>query len=336
MKEIIHRSTRRKISNVSRNKKITVSSRTSKNLFKIKKIKHRSSHKNTEVTSSTSIEINNEEDFTVYYSEEENKTLIKRYGIDLLSLGKMMEQSQRIPVDFLSRHAIKEHHRANVIEFIYLLIISTKMEIQTFFLCVYIMDSFIAKAQRSICKDEFALIAFTSLLIASKKESTIPFSINDMASVINKSISSSEKITKSTIKQKEIEIMLAVNFDFVKFSLYDFIQIFLYDLKFNLVPEIKKTDIEVYLNKMSEYSLEIVKKLLLDVSFYKYNSLLTGVACIIIAFDMIKNNPIPENIDMFFSKWIYGLLERYPKKEVKEIYDDIVTRLNFIPSKESK
>ena len=332
MKAVIHRSTRRKISNLSRNKKITVSNKTP---FKIKKIKHRS-HKSTEVTSSASFEINNEEDFTVYYSEEENKALIKRYGIDLLSLGKMMEQSQRIPVDFLSRHEIKEHHRANVIEFIYLLIISTKMEIQTFFLCVYIMDSFMTKVQRSICKDEFALIAFTSLLIASKKESTIPFSIKDMASVIDKSISSSEKITNSTIKQKEIEIMLTVNFDFVKFSLYDFIQIFLYDLKFNLVPEIKKTDIEVYLNKISEYSLEIVKKLLLDVSFYKYNSLLTGVACIIIAFDMIKNNPIPENIDMFFSKWIYGLLERYPKKEVKEIYDDIVTRLNFIPSKESK
>ena len=332
MKAVIHRSTRRKISNLSRNKKITVSNKTP---FKIKKIKHRS-HKSYEVTSSASFEINNEEDFTAYYSQEENKALIKRYGIDLLSLGKMMEQSQWIPVDFLSRHEIKEHHRANVIEFIYLLITSTKMEIQTFFLCVYIMDSFMTKVQRSICKDEFALIAFTSLLIASKKESTIPFSIKDMASVINQSISSSEKVTNSTIKQKEIEIMLTVNFDFVKFSLYDFIQIFLYDLRFNLVPEIKKTDIEVYLNQISEFSLEIIKKLLVNVSFYKYNSLLTGVACIIISFDMIKNNPIPENIDMFFSKWIYGLLERYPKKEVKEIYDDIVTRLNFIPSKESK
>lgn len=332
MKAVIHRSTRRKISNLSRNKKITVSN---KKPFKIKKIKHRS-HKSPEVTSSASFEINNEEDFTAYYSQEENKALIKRYGIALLSLGKIMEQSQWIPVDFLSRHAIKEHHRANVIEFIYLLITSTKMEIQTFFLCVYIMDSFMTKVQRSICKDEFALIAFTSLLIASKKESTIPFSINDMASVINQSISSSEKVTNSTIKQKEIEIMLTVNFDFVKFSLYDFIQIFLYDLRFNLVPEIKKTDIEVYLNQISEFSLEIIKKLLVNVSFYKYNSLLTGVACIIISFDMIKNNPIPENIDMFFSKWIYGLLERYPKKEVKEIYDDIVTRLNFIPSKESK
>ena len=332
MKAVIHRSTRRKISNLSRNKKITVSNKTP---FKIKKIKHRS-HKSTEVTSSASFEINNEEDFTTYYSQEENKALIKRYGIDLLSLGKMMEQSQWIPVDFLSRHAIKEHHRANVIEFIYLLITSTKMEIQTFFLCVYIMDSFMTKVQRSICKDEFALIAFTSLLIASKKESTIPFSINDMASVINQSIFSSEKVTNSTIRQKEIEIMLTVNFDFVKFSLYDFIQIFLYDLRFNLVPEIKKTNIEVYLNQISEFSLEIIKKLLVNVSFYKYNSLLTGVACIIISFDMIKNNPIPENIDMFFSKWIYGLLERYPKKGVKEIYDDIVTRLNFIPSKESK
>ena len=223
MKAVIHRSTRRKISNLSRNKKITVSNKTP---FKIKKIKHRS-HKSPEVTSSASFEINNEEDFTAYYSQEENKALIKRYGIDLLSLGKMMEQSQWIPVDFLSRHEIKEHHRANVIEFIYLLITSTKMEIQTFFLCVYIMDSFMTKVQRSICKDEFALIAFTSLLLASKKESTIPFSINDMASVINQSISSSEKVTNSTIKQKEIEIMLTVNFDFVKFSLYDFIQIFI-------------------------------------------------------------------------------------------------------------
>lgn len=318
MKEVIRRSTLRKVPNVSRNVK---KNRNSKNILKIRKIK--SSHKSTEANSSTSVVLNNKEEFIDYYSSQENKAFLDKVRNDFLSLENKMQQSQSISIDFLTRHAINAQYRANVIDYIYLLIISTKTEIQTFFLCVYIFDSFIAKVQKSIDKEELTIIAFTSLLIASKQESTIPFTVNDILSVINQSVSSSETISNDIIKQKEIEIILTVNFDFVEFSLYDIIQIFLNDLKCHLDQEITKSEIDFYFKQMNDYSIEVCKSLLLDVSFYKYNLLLTGIASIVISYDLMCSKAIPEKIFSFFTYWINQLLERYPKKEVKEIYSDI-------------
>ena len=74
---------------------------------------------------------------------------------------------------------------------------------------------------------------------------------------------------------------------------------------------------------MNDYSIEVCKSLLLDVSFYKYNLLLTGIASIVISYDLMCSKAIPEKIFSFFTYWINQLLERYPKKEVKEIYSDI-------------
>ena len=268
--------------------------------------------------------IETKKDFIQYY-QQEDKNIIRTYGNEIFKYGRFLESIHQIPHTFLKNHQIEHNLRAKIVNYLFELIKVSKTEYQVFFLTVYIMDSFLSKTSKKHHDSEFFLVAFTSLLVSSKLECTKPFTIIDILQLCCKISKSS--YTENDIREKETEIMLTLNFDFVNYSAYDFAETFIFDFTSNNSNEIDKFKMKDYVDTLDHICLHLLKVLLLDVEFNKYNQSLIAIACMIISYEiLISNYPdITQEISSFLYTWINSLMSetRYPKEKVMEIYHEI-------------
>ena len=114
----------------------------------------------SDISGTTTPSIKSKEDFLQYYQSEEKKTL-QVYGREMLKYGESLEQKEPIPFDFLKKHTIPFEIRASMIQYISDLLNKVKTEDQTFFLTVYIIDSYLSKTTNIVNEKEFFFISFT-------------------------------------------------------------------------------------------------------------------------------------------------------------------------------
>lgn len=278
------------------------------------------------VTADSSLKstIDTKEEFVQYYQQEDKK-IIRTYGNEIFKNGRSLELTHQIPYIFLKNHQIDHTLRAKIVNYLFELIKVSKTEYQAFFITVYIMDSFLSKTTKKHHDTDIFLVAFTSLYISSKLECVKPFTIIDILQLCCKI--SKSNYTKNAILEKEKEILLTTNFDFINYSAYDFAKTFISDFTSNNPNEIGKFKMKDYVDTLDHICLHLLKVLLLDVEFYKYNQSLIAIACMIVSYEILISNylDITQEISSFLYTWINSLVSetRYPREKVMEIYHEI-------------
>ena len=240
----------------------------------------------SDISGTTTPSIKSKEDFLQYYQSEDKKTL-QVYGHDILKYGESLEQKESIPFDFLHRHNFSIELRVNVLQYISDLLIKVKVEDHTFFLTVFVLDSYLNKTNESVNDNDFYLVAFTSLYVASKMESLQPFTIADVINLCQATVG--HEYTESEVFEKEKEIINSLNFNLLCFSSYDFMKTFMCDFKVNNAERIEKMKAEKYIDLLETKCTEILKVLAMRVQFYQYSSSLISIAALIVAFDILKS-----------------------------------------------
>lgn len=240
----------------------------------------------SDISGTTTPSIKSKEDFLQYYQSEDKKTL-QVYGHDILKYGESLEQKESIPFDFLHKHTFSIELRVNVLQYISDLLIKVKVEDHTFFLTVFVLDSYLNKTNESVNDNDFYLVAFTSLYVASKMESLQPFTIADVINLCQATIG--HEYTESEVFEKEKEIINSLNFNLLCFSSYDFMKTFMCDFKVNNAERIEKMKAEKYIDLLETKCRDILKVLAMRVQFYQYSSSLISIAALIVAFDILKS-----------------------------------------------
>ena len=240
----------------------------------------------SDISGTTTPSIKSKEDFLQYYQSEEKKTL-QVYGHDILKYGESLEQNESISSDFLDRHNCSIELRVIVLQYISDLLIKVKVEDHTFFLTVFVLDSYLNKTNDTVNENDFYLIAFTSLYIASKMESLQPFTIADVINLCQATIG--REYTESEVFEKEKTIINSLNFNLISFSSYDFMKTFMCDFKVNNAERIEKMKAEKYIDLLETKCTDILKVISMRVQFYQYNSSLIAIAALIVAFDILKS-----------------------------------------------
>lgn len=121
------------------------------------------------------------------YLNRENSTLIKSYGSESYQYIKHIENDS-ICKTFLYKHKINPEIRSKMVDWMIEVLAVYKSEAETFFLSVYLMDSFINNCNIVIKSEDVHLIGVTCMFMATKFEDIIPIRISCFVNKISHGI----------------------------------------------------------------------------------------------------------------------------------------------------
>lgn len=117
------------------------------------------------------------------YLEKENVIIIRNYGNEIYRYMRTIEDIG-IPNNFMDRHKINPEIRTKMVDWIVEVLSVYKCEHETFFLSIYIMDSFIYKTKNVLTSDDVHVLGLTAMFIASKFEDVIPIRMSSLVTKI--------------------------------------------------------------------------------------------------------------------------------------------------------
>jgi hypothetical protein len=117
------------------------------------------------------------------YLEKENVIIIRNYGTEIYHYMRSIEHIG-IPSNFMEKHKINPDIRTKMVDWVVEVLSVYKCEQETYFLSVYIMDSYIFKSPAIITTDEIHIIGLTAMFVASKFEDMIPIRMSSLVSKI--------------------------------------------------------------------------------------------------------------------------------------------------------
>ncbi len=259
-----------------------------------------------------------------YYIKQISEELISKYGNYFL---KTYDQKNMDipPVDFMSRHKIKLSIRTKMVNWMLEVFHSLNSNEETIFCAVNIMDKFIWKSEEILKSEDIHLIGIVCIYIASKTYDIVPIQMNNLIHLVGHNM-----FDQNCIKQMEKIIIKTINFDLMCPNTYEFIQFILYDFYSNNKESIVQLKLKKMLDILENNSIWLAK---MCNHFEKYSSLspiILSVACIIIAYDMMKDNCklLTEEMNNFFKDWLkflYVNIAKTPeaKNNVEKIYREI-------------
>ena len=128
----------------------------------------------SQVSQSTSFVNSSQPDYT----KRESKILIMNYGKDIFQELDSSDKSH-IPHNFLKRHPIEiELFRMKMVDWMIEVFSKVKSDLQTFYLAVYLMDSYLHKSPGTIKPKDIHIIGLTCIYIASKFEEVDAIKMN--------------------------------------------------------------------------------------------------------------------------------------------------------------
>ena len=259
-----------------------------------------------------------------YYIKEVSEELILKYGNYFL---KSFDQKKLdIPEsDFMTKHNIKPLIRTKMVNWMLEVFHSFKSNEETIFCAVKIMDKFLWNSIEIIKSEDIHLIGIVCIYLASKTYDLIPIQMNNLIHLVGHDI-----FDQQSIREMEKKIVKTINFDLMAPTTYEFIQFLLYDFYINNKKNIVALKLKKKLDILENCSIWLAK---LCNHFEKYSCvspIYLSVSCVIIAYDMMKDNSKSLNEDMqkFFKDWLkflYNNIAKSPeiKEEIEKIYKDI-------------
>ncbi|CAD8211569.1 unnamed protein product [Paramecium octaurelia] len=173
--------------------------------------------------------------------------LINNYSEPILDY--YLELNNQTPKNFLSNHTVSSNLRAKMVDWMVEVLTSYKCKDQTFFLAVKLMDSYLQKTSQKHIPQDLHLIGVTTMFMACKFEEIYPVKLQ----IVHEKIAH-KKLTKDEIKDKETNILTALDFNFIGITVLDVITIVLSILNMNQ----QLYQITLYLAKLALYDYEFV------------------------------------------------------------------------------
>ena len=259
-------------------------------------------------------ELKNKEEFkffdvSEYYIRTISEDLISKYGRFFL---KSFDQKnlQRPPKDFISKHKINPLIRTKMVNWMIEVFHSFNSNEETIFSSVTIMDKYLWKSKDEIKSEDIHLIGMVCMYLASKTYDMTPIQMNVLIKLVGHDL-----FDQITIKEMEKKIIKTINFDVFTPTTYEFIQFLLYDFYINNKQSIVNLKIKKMLDILENCSIWLAKMC----NHFEYYSSVSPIylsfSCVIIAFDLMKNNckSLNEDMQKFFKLWLKFLFNNIAK-----------------------
>jgi hypothetical protein len=192
------------------------------------------------------------------YRNRETQRLMKTYAMDLIR--ELLEKEQKYWVkEFLAAHTIPANIRAKMIDWMVEVLCSYKCSNHTFFVAVYYLDAFFKYTEKKYDINDLHLAGVASMFLAAKFEEIYPLRIK----VVHEKIAH-KKFSKEEIRDKETEMISALDFNCCPVTLLSFIECSLSHINMKeVLPAKLNSHLEklcVYIAKMVMHDYEIINK----------------------------------------------------------------------------
>lgn len=214
---------------------------------------------------------------SVKFRKSETEKVMNAYGKTWISDMKSKEHKYW-PKNSLENHRISPSVRAKMIDWMIEVLCSYKCTDMTFFIAVNYMDNYFQKTTVKHELNDLHLIGVSSMYVATKYEEISPLRISVMQSKI-----SHGKFSKEDIKNKETDILQALNFECSPVTILNFLEIGVETLK---LREVLSDSLFTHLVKLSVY---IAKMIMHEYDLSnRFSQSEFAVACIYIGLKIIQ------------------------------------------------
>lgn len=265
----------------------------------------------------------------INFLEIENSKLIITYGPAVYEYSRYLEgltynlkDSEVKLIEILKDHEITPHIRTKLVDWLFEVLYAYKCDESTIYLTIHLLDAYIFKSRLKLTNSELHLIGVTALYIASKLEDLCPLDLNTVKMKI-----CHNKFSEKELKRKEKHMLETLDFKIIFASTLDFIKNFIYDYEFNNKKVFAKIHVKEEIKYLEESAIFISKIILHNDIFTGFKSSIKAIACIILAFDLVRAN-VPSfagEIEKFTNEWLKFLVEqsRYEPDHILQLYNKI-------------
>lgn len=299
----------------------------------MKQMTHNTSHNTNHINVNsrqvlTSERKNSKKNYTINdYPDMENSKLILSYGPQVYEYSRYIEglaytlkDAEVKLIEVLKGHEVTPQIRTKLIDWLLEVLYAYKCEEATIYLAMHLLDAYFYRSKKKVNNSDIHLIGITCLYIASKFEDLYPLDINTVRIRISHC-----KFTEKEIHDKEKQILELLDFKIITASTLDFIKNFIYDFLYNNKKVISKIQGTTNITILEETAIYISKLIIHSDIFSGFKSSIKAIACIILAFDIVRVN-VPEfngEIEKFTNEWIKFLVEqsRYEPDHIIQLYN---------------
>ena len=231
-------------------------------------------------------------------------------------------QMKKASLSMLKKH-LPETSREAILRKLLEIVRKNKLPSGVFFLSSYIFEAYYFKAESPTKLNEINLVSLSTLFLAIQRY--FPMKSDDFLKVVGKGIKRREfeKI------QSQMTRVLGENFS--KFSGYDAMKLFLYDLEVNNREKIRALGIKPLISEMKKMSVFLMILIKLESETNSIPSSLTALSCLIVSFDVVRSvyQWLAEK-EQFITEWLNFIISNAntDKSELEYLYNKIATLYN--------
>lgn len=248
--------------------------------------------------------------------------LVSTYAYDQFTHFTKDKSSSSTSFSFLSKHPISPNVRTKMVNWLLEVVEVMGCEPTTYFLTIYILDSYLNKTNTHYTDNDIHLLGITSLYIASKVEDIYPLRMNHIVSDIGKNAHDSDEV-----KALERKILIELDFNLMPSMAYDFMMLSISDLEANNEDGIEEYGAGHVIQRVKRKCVYFLKIMALYEEFSTYVESLKGVVCIRMAYDRWKFSVdfMERKEHEFLSQWVRNVIKASGFDE--ELIDDVYCKL---------
>lgn len=255
-----------------------------------------------------------------YYIKEISDKLISKYS---KYFSKTFDQKNFvIPFDdFLLKHEINPIYRTKMVDWMITVFHSFNSNEGIIFNAVQIMDMYLSKTDDLLKIEDIHLIGITCIYLAYKNYDKLPIKTKKFINLV-----AHDNFDEKTIKKMKAKIIKKIDLNLLTPNIYELIQFLLYVLFIEHKETIQKLNLKKMLNILNNCSIWLATMCNHFEQYSSVSPIILSFSCIIIAYEMMKENCKSLNKDMkkFFEDWIKFLYVNIAKTpEIKNYIQKI-------------
>jgi len=140
--------------------------------------------------------------------DRDNIQACSEYAVQIYSHLRQLEGQYRLPMDFLLNSPVTGRMRAVLADWIVQAHQQFKLQQETLFLTMSILDRYLARESRFVFKSQLQLVGVAAMFIASKIEEIFAPDVADFVYITD------DTYTGDEVRHMELKILAALNWDF--------------------------------------------------------------------------------------------------------------------------
>lgn len=271
------------------------------------------------------VEVSNSKELPVlcsqYYFKKENKKLLRTYGQSIIAYSRQLDVASSFP-DPLKYHKIDSKFRTKLVDWMFEVFLAINCAENTIYLTLHLFDAFLFKYKENVLEnDHIHLIGVCCMFIASKTEDLCPLFMNDLKVKI-----CHNRFSETEIKKMERLILNVLGFGIIIHSMGEYIRTYFYEFRLSNRSNILSKEQDNNFNEMEIFAIFISKVILHSDAFSSYKASIKAIACIVIAFEIVRTHKKVSTIEEeLLKKWILTLMDssQYDPDDINTLYNVI-------------